>query len=90
MVFGRNRRGRRRRIRDGDAYTIDEDLAGQIEREEVPARPEPPVAVQGEMFGWTKGPPYPEGWRADEDYGPAYRDHDDPGPLDGRWPEAVG
>jgi hypothetical protein len=72
-----------RRIRDGDEYTSDELERGEVQLEEVPRRPEPPVEVQGEPWGWTKGPPYPRGWREDGDYGGQSRD--DPGPYDGSW-----
>jgi len=68
----------RRRIRDGDEYTIDED----VELEEVPPRPEPPVEVQGEPWGWTKPGPRPKGWREDGRYGP----DDGPSEQEGRWP----
>jgi hypothetical protein len=81
----RSRRHHPRRIRDGDAYTVTEERDGLIEREEASPRPEPPVAVQGEPWGWTKGPPYPEGWREDGRY-PGQQNREDPGPLDGRWP----
>jgi hypothetical protein len=43
--------------------------------EQVTPVPEPPVEVQGEPMGWTKGPPYPKGWREDGRYGP--RDGED-------------
>lgn len=73
------RRSGRRLIRDGDAYTDDEDERGEVELEQVPRRPEPPVEVQGEPWGWTKPGPRPRGWP-----GP---DHptDEPGPFDGEW-----
>jgi hypothetical protein len=65
---GRHRQ-HRRQIRDGDTYTIDEDLAGEIEREERTPDPNPPPeGVRGEPWGWTKGPPYPRGWREDGRY----------------------
>ena len=76
-------RHRRRRIRDGDEYTTDELDRGEVELEEVPRRPEPPVEVQGEPWGWTKPGPKPKGWREDGDYGGQSRD--DPGPYDGGW-----
>jgi hypothetical protein len=70
----------RRLIRADEEYDGDED----VDLEQVTPNPEPPVEVQGEPMGWTKGPPYPKGWREDGRYGPQNRD--DPGPLDGRWP----
>jgi hypothetical protein len=79
MPLRRRWRDDRRRIRDGDEYTIDEENGGLIEREEVDRRAEPPVEVQGEPWGWTKPGPRPRGWP-----GP---DHprDEPGPYDGSW-----
>jgi len=53
----------RRRIRPGDTFTILEDLAEDIERDDVPPDPAPPPeATRGEPWEWTKGPPYPRGW----------------------------
>jgi len=72
-----------RRIRDGDTYTADELDRGEVELEEVTARPEPPVEIQGEPWGWAKPGPKPKGWREDGDYGGQSRD--DPGPYDGSW-----
>jgi len=69
----------RRRIRDGDEYNLDEEERGEVEREEVPRRPEPPVEIQGEPWGWTKDGPRPKGWP-----GPDHS-RDDPGPFDGSW-----
>jgi hypothetical protein len=69
----------RRRLRDGDEYTIDEEDRGLVEREEVERFPEPPVEVQGEPWGWTKDGPRPRGWP-----GPDHS-RDDPGPFDGEW-----
>jgi hypothetical protein len=48
------RRGKRVII-DGDTYTIDDD----VEIAEVGAVEEIPVDIQGEPWGWTKGPPFP-------------------------------
>jgi hypothetical protein len=76
----------RRLVRDGDEYTDDELARGEVELEQVPPRPEPPVDVQGEPWGWTKPGPRPKGWREDGRYGPQDRSRDD-GPLDGRWPD---
>lgn len=75
----RRARRRRRLVRDGDAFTTDELARGDIELEEVPRRPEPPVEIQGEPWGWTKEGDRPRGWP-----GP---DHprDEPGPYDGSW-----
>jgi hypothetical protein len=65
----RGRRHRRRAIRSGDTFTIDEDLANEIEREDVLPDPDPPLEeTRGEPWGWTKGPPYPRGWREDGNY----------------------
>jgi hypothetical protein len=55
----------RRKIRDGDEYTIDDN----IELEEVERRPEPPVDIQGEPWGWTKPGDKPKGYREDGKYG---------------------
>jgi len=56
-----------RLIRQGDTYTIkDED----IELAEVAPEPSPPPEnTRGEPWGWTKGPPYPRGYRKDGHYG---------------------
>jgi hypothetical protein len=60
----------RRLVSPGEEYTSDELRAGLVELEEVPPRPEPPVEVQGEPWGWTKPGPRPKGWREDGRYGP--------------------
>ena len=53
------------KIRDGDEYTIDDD----IELEEViPERNAPPEELRGEPWGWTKPGPKPRGWRRDGHY----------------------
>lgn len=65
----------RRAIRDGDEYTIDDD----VELEIPERRPEPDVEVQGEPWGWTKPGPRPRGWPGPDN------SRDDPGPFDGRW-----
>jgi hypothetical protein len=75
----RARRRGRRIVRDGDEYTRDEEERGGIELEQVERRPEPPVEVQGEPWGWTKDGPRPAGWP-----GPSHS-RDDPGPFDGNW-----
>ena len=41
----RARRRGRREVRDGDTYTRDEEERGEVELQEVPRRPEPPVEV---------------------------------------------
>lgn len=69
----------RRRLRDGDEYTINEEDQDLIEREEVEPFPEPPVEVQGEPWGWTKDGPRPRGWPGPD------ANRDDPGPYDGEW-----
>ena len=65
----------RRKIRDGDTYSIDED----VELVEVERRPEPPVDIQGEPWGWTKAGDRPLGWPGPD------TNTDDPGPFDGEW-----
>jgi hypothetical protein len=78
------RRRARRIIRPGDSYTADELDRGDVELEEVePVRDPPPEDTRGEPWGWTKGPPFPRGYREDGDYGGQSRD--DPGPYDGSW-----
>lgn len=64
------RHRRRRRIEPGGTYTTDELARGEVELVEVERRPEPPVELQGEPWGWTKDGGRPEGWRADGRYGP--------------------
>jgi len=54
----------RRLIRAGMAYRDGED----VELEQVEPNPEPPVAEQGEPWGWTKAGPRPRGWRKDGRY----------------------
>ena len=82
---GRHRRWPRRRrlVRDGGTYTAGELERGDVELEIPDPRPEPPVDVQGEPWGWAKPGPRPKGWRADGDYGG--QDRHDPGPYDGAW-----
>jgi hypothetical protein len=68
-----------RRIRDGEEYTIDEDVELELP---IPFD-EPPIAIQGEPWGWNKPGDKPRGWRLDGKY-----DNDtdrDPGPFDGNW-----
>ena len=74
----------RRRIRDGDSYTIDEE--GEVVFDEVEPDPDPPSEdVRGEPWGWTKPGPKPRGWREDGRYGPEHPGHpEDPGGDDGR------
>jgi len=62
------RRERRRLVRSGDTYTIQDEDAGEVELEEPERRAEPPVEVQGEPWGWTKPGPRPRGWREDGRY----------------------
>jgi hypothetical protein len=69
----------RRRLRDGDEYTINEENEDLIEREEVEPFPESPVETQGEPWGWTKDGPRPRGWPGPD------ANRDDPGPYDGKW-----
>lgn len=70
-----------REIFDGDSYTEDELERGEVVLVMVARFDEPDVNTQGESWGWTKGPPFPRGYRADGRYGP-----DDGGPTedDGR------
>jgi hypothetical protein len=75
----RHRRHPRRLIRPGDTYIIVELERGEVELEQVPPRPEPPVEVQGEPWGWTKDGPRPKGWPGPD------ANRDDPGPYDGAW-----
>lgn len=75
----RARRQGRRLVRDGDVFTIDEEERNELEFERPERRPEPPVDVQGEPWGWTKDGPRPKGWP-----GPV-QDRNDPGPFDGGW-----
>jgi len=59
----------RYRVWPGDTFTIDDELAGRIEREEIPPVTDPPpVELQGEPWGWTKGAPFPRGYRKDGRY----------------------
>jgi len=47
----------RRRIHEGDTYTIDEE--NDIRLVEVKRARQIATEIQGESWGWTKGPPYP-------------------------------
>lgn len=78
---GHDRRADRRAMRGRRriTYTRDEEERGEIELELPERRPEPPVEVQGEPWGWTKAGPKPRGWP-----GPDHR-RDEPGPFDGSW-----
>lgn len=68
-IGDRLRRRRRRLIRTGDEFTIEEDLGNLIEREDADPDPDPPPEeTRGEPWGWTKGPPYPRGWQEDGNY----------------------
>jgi hypothetical protein len=80
-------RKRRRLVRDGDSYTLDEEDRGDVELEEVPRRDEPPIEIQGEPWGGSKWNRdfHPLGWREDGDYDPGARERGDPGPFDGEW-----
>lgn len=69
----------RRRIREGDEFTIEEERRGQLVFETPDPRPEPPRDIQGEPWGWTKDGPRPEGWPGPD------ANRDDPGPYDGEW-----
>jgi hypothetical protein len=72
---------RRRRIRDGEEYTIDDN----VELEERNPDPDPPPEeIRGEPWGWTKSGPRPRGFREDGDYS-GDRERGNPGPFDGRW-----
>jgi hypothetical protein len=64
-----------RRIFEGDEYTTDEDVT----LDEVERRPEPPVDIQGEPWGWLKSGPRPKGWPGPD------QSRDNPGPYDGEW-----
>jgi hypothetical protein len=70
----------RRRIREGDIFTINEENREQLEFETPDPDPNPPPEeTRGEPWGWRKDGPRPRGWP-----GP---DHprDEPGPYDGEW-----
>lgn len=70
----------RRRIREGDIFTINEEDRDQLEFETPePDSDPPPEEVRGEPWGWTKPGPRPRGWP-----GPDHS-RDDPGPYDGEW-----
>lgn len=75
----------RRRVRDGDVYTREEEERDEVELEGPdPIRDPPDEETRGEPWGWTKPGPKPRGWREDGRYGPE-PGHDDPGPYDGAW-----
>lgn len=59
---------RRRRIRDGDDFTIEDETNDRVKIILPDRFEEPPIETQGEPWGWTKGPPYPRGWREDGRY----------------------
>lgn len=81
MPIGDRLRRRKRRIHDGDEYTIDQE--DDIELEMPERRNAPPEDIQGEPWGWTKEGHKPIGYRPDGKYdNPG---HDDPGPFDGKW-----
>jgi hypothetical protein len=67
MLRGRHR-PHRRFVEEGETFTIDEEMSGTAETVQRDPNPEPPVDIQGEPWGWTKGPPYPRGWREDGRY----------------------
>ena len=70
----------RRRIREGDIFTIGEEDRDQLEFETPDPDPNPPPEeVRGEPWGWTKPGDRPRGWP-----GPSHR-RDEPGPYDGEW-----
>lgn len=68
-------------IRDGDSYEDGEDV--ELDIPFMVSDP-PPVETRGEPMGWTKGPPYPRGYREDGEY-PGRFNRGDPGPFDGLW-----
>jgi len=73
---GREPEPERRIIRDGDTFTIDDELSDLIRLDIPEPAPEPPAEIQGEPWGWTKlGPRPPEADRFDRgEYPPRYRD----------------
>lgn len=74
MPMGDRSRREKRRIRVGDIFTIDEEKTGELEFDMPEPDPDPPpIEIQGEPWGWTKGPPYPRGWREDGKYDPESR-----------------
>jgi hypothetical protein len=59
-----------RRIKPGMVFTSDELGRGAVLLDEPPPhRNPPPPETRGEPWGWTKGPPYPRGYREDGRYG---------------------
>jgi hypothetical protein len=75
----------RRRIRDGDNYTIEEEERGEVEIDEPePRRNAPPENTRGEAWGWTKDGPKPRGWRADGLYDGRTREEHDREEAEGR------
>lgn len=74
---------RRRRIRDGDSYTIDEEHDIELEIPDPNPDP-PPEELRGEPMGWTKSGEKPRGYARLHNY-PGYQNRDDPGPFDGQW-----
>lgn len=81
-IGDRMHKRRPRKIKEGEAYTVDDENAIELEIPE--RRIEPPVDIQGEPWGWTKEGDKPFGYREDGKYGPE-PGHDDPGPYDGKW-----
>jgi hypothetical protein len=55
-----------RRIREGETFTVDEDRAGLIERDDVDPDPDPPPEnTRGEPWGWPDDEEHrdkPRGW----------------------------
>lgn len=84
MSFRSRFNPRQRIIQDGDSYTIFDESAGTIELVMPERFSEPPEAIQGEPWGWTKSGDKPRGWRLDSDYGGQNR-FENPGPNDGEW-----
>lgn len=58
---------RRRRVRDGDSYTIDEEEDVKLIGVDPISDP-PDEETRGEPWGWTKGAPFPRGYREDGRY----------------------
>jgi hypothetical protein len=94
MVFnrGRGRRRRRRLVRDGDTYTLDELLDDTVELEERDEDENPPPErTRGEPWGWPDDEEHrerPIGWPGPEN-NPRYHNREDPGPFDGSWEPPV-
>ena len=58
-----------RRITQGMVFTSAELTAGTVTLTGPDPHPDPPPGqTRGEPWGWTKGAPYPRGWKEDGQY----------------------